>query len=107
MRPSLSLITDHRPSRRSRSERRPASPAPARSRRDAAVQDLPPRQAEQAVALQPDPVAQLEPDLAVQRAREAGGPTDEASYNCHCGCVFAASVSTTVSCPHCGAGQAW
>ena len=41
------------------------------------------------------------------RAREAGGPMDNASYNCACGFVFAAAVSTTVSCPHCGAGQAW
>lgn len=42
-----------------------------------------------------------------QRVREAGGPIDNASYSCACGMVFAAAVSTTVSCPHCGAGQAW
>ncbi len=46
-------------------------------------------------------------DPAVRRAREAGGPVDHASYTCACGYLFYASVSTTVTCPHCGAGQAW
>jgi hypothetical protein len=46
-------------------------------------------------------------DIAAQRVREAGGPIDEASYSCACGLVFAASVSTSVCCPHCGATQAW
>ena len=46
-------------------------------------------------------------DRAVQRVREAGGPVDHASYSCQCGCVFVAPVSTTVSCPHCDAGQVW
>jgi hypothetical protein len=46
-------------------------------------------------------------DTAVQRARDAGGPVDCASYACHCGLLFEAKVSTTVMCPHCGAGQAW
>ena len=36
-----------------------------------------------------------------------GGPLDRASYACHCGYVFTAPVSTTVACPHCGAGQPW
>ena len=40
-------------------------------------------------------------------ASEAGGPIDHASYTCQCGCVFSASVSTTVACPHCGVAQAW
>jgi hypothetical protein len=43
----------------------------------------------------------------VARVRNAGGPIDNASYTCACGFVFAASVSTTVRCPHCGAAQAW
>jgi hypothetical protein len=47
------------------------------------------------------------PDLAVQRAREAGGPVDLAYYTCGCGYLFVAAVSTTVPCPHCGAAQAW
>ncbi len=46
-------------------------------------------------------------DPAVARVRNAGGPIDNACYTCSCGFVFAASVSTTVACPHCGADQAW
>jgi hypothetical protein len=46
-------------------------------------------------------------DPAVERVREAGGPIDRASYTCQCGYLFSAAVSTTVACPHCGAGQAW
>ena len=41
------------------------------------------------------------------RARRAGGPQDRALYNCACGFVFTAAVSTSVGCPHCGTGQAW
>jgi hypothetical protein len=48
-----------------------------------------------------------EHDPVVARVRNAGGPIDNASYSCSCGLVFAASVSTTVRCPHCGADQAW
>jgi hypothetical protein len=48
-----------------------------------------------------------EQDATVARVRLAGGPIDNASYTCSCGFVFAASVSTTVRCPHCGASQAW
>lgn len=32
---------------------------------------------------------------------------DNALYSCGCGFVFAAAVSTSVACPHCGDGQAW
>jgi predicted RNA-binding Zn-ribbon protein involved in translation (DUF1610 family) len=46
-------------------------------------------------------------DATVARVRLAGGPIDNASYTCACGFVFAASVSTTVRCPNCGASQAW
>jgi hypothetical protein len=42
-----------------------------------------------------------------RRARESGGPEDHAMYTCTCGYVFEAKVSTSVACPHCGAGQAW
>jgi hypothetical protein len=55
----------------------------------------------------PAPVAHQPRDIAVERVRAAGGPLDEASYACECGFLFAAPVSTTVACPHCGAGQAW
>jgi hypothetical protein len=46
-------------------------------------------------------------DADAERVREAGGPVDRAAYACACGYMFSAEVSTTVSCPHCGAGQAW
>ncbi len=39
--------------------------------------------------------------------RKNDGPTDRAFYDCGCGYKFTARVATTVSCPHCGAGQAW
>ena len=38
---------------------------------------------------------------------EVGPPLDQALYNCQCGCVFEATVSTSVGCPHCGTTQAW
>lgn len=41
------------------------------------------------------------------RVREASGPTDRASYACQCGYLFAAAVTTTVRCPHCGVAQVW
>lgn len=44
---------------------------------------------------------------AVEIARRAGGPQDHALYNCGCGYVFTAAVSTSVGCPHCGTNQAW
>jgi hypothetical protein len=39
--------------------------------------------------------------------RASGGPEDRAAYQCPCGYVFEARVSTSVSCPNCGTGQAW
>jgi hypothetical protein len=59
------------------------------------------------LAVPPSPLDSLQPDAAAQRVRESGGPTDQACYPCHCGYVFAAAVSTTVECPHCGTPQAW
>ena len=51
------------------------------------------------------------PALASPRARSAApqpGPSqDRLLYNCHCGFVFEAPVSTSVGCPHCGDTQAW
>jgi hypothetical protein len=47
-------------------------------------------------------------DLADERRlRESGGPDDRAMYTCSCGYVFQADVTTSVTCPHCGTGQAW
>jgi hypothetical protein len=38
---------------------------------------------------------------------EAAAWSDQASYACPCGYLFAAAVTTTVRCPHCGSEQAW
>ncbi len=63
-------------------------------------------EADRDTAIIHEPVSQpCDPDA--RRVREAGGPIDRASYTCSCGYVFRASVSTSVSCPHCGADQAW
>jgi hypothetical protein len=78
VRPTRSIITS-RPQRRTHSVARPAPPAP--------------------------PQAADHPQE--RRARESGGPIDHALYTCSCGMVFDAPVSTSVSCPHCGAPQAW
>jgi hypothetical protein len=53
-------------------------------------------------ALQPP-----ELDRDACKVREAGGPLDVAAYVCLCGFAFAAAVSSSVQCPHCGAPQAW
>jgi len=47
------------------------------------------------------------PRTTHEQARRAGGPQDRALYNCACGYVFTAAVSTSVGCPHCGTSQAW
>jgi predicted Zn-ribbon and HTH transcriptional regulator len=41
------------------------------------------------------------------RRRGAEPLEDTALYNCQCGFVFHAPVSTSVGCPHCSATQAW
>jgi hypothetical protein len=41
------------------------------------------------------------------RMRASDGPVDLGHYACACGYQFAAPVETAVSCPHCGADQAW
>ncbi len=66
------------------------------------AQALEPNLAPSPLHLAPPP-----PDVAAQRVRESGGPTDLACYACQCGYVFAAAVSTTVECPHCSTPQAW
>ena len=68
----------------------------------------PTRRATQVHKREPEPRPAPAPrDIAVERVRASGGPLDQASYICECGYLFAAPVSTTVACPHCGAGQAW
>jgi hypothetical protein len=59
-------------------------------------------------SVEPAPASHAhDPDPDVQRVQEAGGPIDHASYSCACGYLFSADVSTSVTCPHCGTGQAW
>lgn len=48
-----------------------------------------------------------DPATATDLARRGGGPQDRALYQCSCGFVFTAAVSTSVGCPTCGSGQAW
>jgi hypothetical protein len=36
-----------------------------------------------------------------------GPPQDRATYNCSCGFIFQADVTTSVGCPHCGSELAW
>jgi rubrerythrin len=67
------------------------------------------RAPESGTASAPAPTpAPAEDDLADERRlRASGGPKDRATYTCSCGYVFEADVSTSVTCPHCGGGQAW
>lgn len=50
-----------------------------------------------------------EPTLDTQRERAvaAGGSEDRELYSCSCGSHFQAPVSASVTCPRCGAEQAW
>ena len=75
-------------------------PSP-RTRRSGRRDHAPARPAEAAA---PEP---LDDHPQERRARESGGPIDNAHYSCACGLLFEAAVSTSVRCPHCGAEQAW
>jgi rubrerythrin len=56
----------------------------------------------------PDPEPRPEPvHPAERRMRDSGGPDDRAVYTCTCGYLFEAPVTASVTCPHCGAEQAW
>ena len=61
----------------------------------------------EADAPQPAQAPQAETLSDETRLRASGGPSDQASYQCSCGYVFSADVTTSVACPHCGTGQAW
>ena len=61
----------------------------------------------QAPAKPPEPAPAAVDHPQERRARESGGPIDNAQYSCSCGMVFQAPVSTSVACPHCGTAQAW
>ncbi len=82
-------------------------PIGARRRAQRIRGEHPSAQAPEPLPPPPFVAAPQPPDVAAHRVRESGGPTDLACYACHCGYVFAAPVSTTVECPHCGAPQAW
>jgi hypothetical protein len=47
------------------------------------------------------------PPPAPSRERRGGASQDRALYVCRCGSAFAADVTASVSCPHCGESQAW
>ena len=50
----------------------------------------------------------VSPGLAATlSAQRGGGPHDSALYQCACGCLFRAPVTTSVGCPACGGGQDW
>jgi hypothetical protein len=66
------------------------------------VAPAPPAPAPAAAPEQP-----VDEHLAERRHRDAVTPEDTALYGCSCGFQFQAPVSTSVSCPHCGTGQAW
>jgi hypothetical protein len=42
-----------------------------------------------------------------ERNKLANVSEDAALYNCECGYIFKAAVTTSVGCPHCGSAQAW
>jgi hypothetical protein len=83
--------------RRARADRRPhVFGRPADGQEDGA-----------APADEADQAAIPDEHLAERRHRASVAPEDTAHYACSCGFQFQASVSTSVTCPHCGAGQAW
>jgi hypothetical protein len=52
--------------------------------------------------------AKTEPDSTPTRDQaRVGPPQDRATYNCGCGFIFQADVTTSVGCPHCGCELAW
>jgi hypothetical protein len=97
----LRLPHPHRRTNRTRKAARRVEAAPAMREVEALAPD--------AHRLHPNGEARLppEPDVDACKVREAGGPLDMAAYVCLCGFAFAAAVSTSVECPHCGAKQAW
>jgi hypothetical protein len=84
--------------RRARSERRPhIFGRPAKDVESAPLAPAPAAAPEQPV----------DEHLAERRHRASVALEDTALYGCSCGFQFQAPVSTSVSCPHCGTGQAW
>ena len=56
--------------------------------------------------LVPQPLALLG-TATVDLGVRPGDQDDRAQYGCACGYLFEARVTASVTCPHCGAGQAW
>lgn len=54
-----------------------------------------------------EPIEPPRPDAVEARMRISSAPQDLAHYGCACGYLFTARVATSVTCPHCGAAQAW
>jgi len=102
MKPTLRAITEHR--HRRPNGARELEPRRFRAGKKAPLTPACEGQDQREVA---GSASLITPDFALLRAQGAGGPLDCASYSCACGFVFAASVSTTVSCPRCGMPQAW
>jgi rubrerythrin len=67
----------------------------------------PAREEDPVAEQQAHPEALADEHVAERRHRASVAPEDVAHYVCSCGFQFQASVSTSVSCPHCGTGQAW
>jgi hypothetical protein len=103
MRPTLHLIADRRDRARNGTRLRDRSTRRRTQTPTASAGACEPKDAK----LDPPVIHELSVDLAARRVREAGGPTDRASYTCQCGYTFTAAVSTSVCCPNCGAEQAW
>jgi hypothetical protein len=80
-------------------------------RRAVAGQTEPPQAPEAAPAEGEPPPSEAEPPPPERsdelRWREFGGPEDRTLYTCGCGYVWEGPVSASVSCPNCGAAQAW
>jgi hypothetical protein len=77
--------------------------------RPAIRRDIPaPRRGHLSPVSAPPELKEAPPELKEEkRARASGGPEDRAFYTCSCGYAFDAAVTTSVTCPHCGTGQAW
>jgi hypothetical protein len=60
-----------------------------------------------AAAEAPGSLRRVDTDVRARSHRQGGPSQDRAVYNCGCGYVFDALVSTSVDCPHCGDAQAW
>jgi hypothetical protein len=63
----------------------------------------------QALSTDPARLDRVAPRRVARRASTPAAllPEDAARYMCECGVGFTAAVTTFVTCPTCGHGQAW